>query len=115
MRIWDIAPERLCRSHLLGEHRELHAIWAILTLGKTGYRNHPETRRWNGRLAALYARHEALAGEMLRRGYRHMSPLDAAEATGGSEQTAFVDTPEEQVRILAAKGCGCVVWQAPRG
>jgi len=28
MRIWDIPPKRLCRSHLLGEHRELHAIWS---------------------------------------------------------------------------------------
>jgi len=31
MRIWDIAPGKLCRNHFLGEHRELHAIWSILT------------------------------------------------------------------------------------
>ncbi len=31
MRIWDIPPKLLCRNHLLGEHRELHAIWSILT------------------------------------------------------------------------------------
>jgi hypothetical protein len=24
MRIWDLPPERLCRQHLLGEHREGH-------------------------------------------------------------------------------------------
>ena len=24
MRIWDVDPALLCRSHLLGEHRELH-------------------------------------------------------------------------------------------
>lgn len=34
MRIWDLSPKRLCRNHLLGEHRELHAIWAG---GKKGY------------------------------------------------------------------------------
>ncbi len=32
MRIWDIEPVRLCRAHLLGEHRELHGLWNILTL-----------------------------------------------------------------------------------
>ena len=42
MRIWDVPPECLCRQHLLGEHRELHAIWTILTTGKTGYTRHPE-------------------------------------------------------------------------
>ena len=36
MRIWDLKPEILCDKHLLGEHRELHAIWSVLTLNKTG-------------------------------------------------------------------------------
>ena len=67
MRIWDVEPRELCRAHLLGEHRELHGLWNILTLGKTGYSRHPETLRWAGRLAALYARHEALVHEMQRR------------------------------------------------
>ena len=30
MRIWDISPNKLCDKHLLGEHRELHAIWVII-------------------------------------------------------------------------------------
>lgn len=34
MRIWDIHPSLLCRKHLLGEHRELHAIWSILIYKK---------------------------------------------------------------------------------
>jgi hypothetical protein len=46
MRIWDIPPRALCRQHLLGEHRELHAVWAVLTQGKSGYSRHPETLRW---------------------------------------------------------------------
>ena len=29
MRVWDISTEKLCKNHLLGEHRELHAIWNI--------------------------------------------------------------------------------------
>lgn len=109
MRVWDLPPDRLCRSHLLGEHRELHAIWSVLTGGKTGYRKHPETLRWEDRLAALYARHAALVEEMCVRGYTHSSPLDARRATGGAVQDRHVDSPEAQIMILRAKGCGCDV------
>lgn len=109
MRVWDLPPQRLCRQHLLGEHRELHAIWVVLTEARTGYRRHPETVRWEGRLAALYARHEALVTEMAARGYRHASPLDPRLATGSEIQDRFVDPPEAQAAILRAKGCGCDV------
>lgn len=109
MRIWDIPADRLCRNHLLGEHRELHAIWAILTKGKKGYANHPETRRWVGKLKALYRRHEELAVEMSQRGYKHQSPLAYDLATGKKVQTEFVDPPERQVSILRRKKCGCLV------
>ena len=107
MRIWDVDPAELCRAHLLGEHRELHGLWNILTLGRRGYRSHPETRRWEGKLAALHRRHEALVAEMEMRGYRHASPLDPCLATGAGEQLDFVDSPAEQRRLLAAKPCGC--------
>jgi hypothetical protein len=76
MRIWDVSPAILCRQHLLGEHRELHGLWNILTQGKAGYSRHPETVRWRGKLAALYRRHEALVEEMDQRDYRHASPLE---------------------------------------
>jgi Pyrimidine dimer DNA glycosylase len=109
VRIWDIPPERLCRAHLLGEHRELHAIWAVLTTGKAGYRHHPETLRWEGRLAALYARHAELVSEMLARGYRHASPLDARLATGAAVQDRYLDPPEQQIAILRSKACACDV------
>lgn len=107
MRIWDVPPARLCRQHLLGEHRELHGLWNILTQGKIGYRQHPETRRWEGKLAALYRRHEALVAEMERRGYNHGTPLDPALATGDAVQTEFVDPIERQYALLREKGCGC--------
>jgi Pyrimidine dimer DNA glycosylase len=109
MRVWDLDPSLLCRRHLLGEHREIHAVWAILTQDRRGYRHHPEVRRWEGRLAALRARHETDAAEMARRGYRHASPLDAALATGEKVQTGYVDPPERQRELLRAKGCGCRV------
>src|SRR6516225_12082778 len=60
MRIWDVDPALLCRQHLLGEHRELHAVWTILTTDSAGYRRHPETLRWEGRLGALARRHDRL-------------------------------------------------------
>ena len=109
MRIWDIPTEKLCRQHLLGEHRELHAIWSILTEEKTGYANHPETKRWRGRLKALYMRHDALVTEMGRRGYRHCSPLPEALATGSAVQDQYIHSYDEQIQILRDKGCGCTL------
>lgn len=107
MRIWDVPPGRLCRNHLLGEHAELHAVWSVLTQGKSGYANHPETQRWKGKLKALYSRHEQLVAEMEYRGYKHKSPLGAELAVGDESQDEYVDPPDEQMRMLAEKGCGC--------
>jgi hypothetical protein len=108
MRIWDLPPERLCRSHLLGEHRELHGIWSILTQDRQGgYAHHPEVLRWKGKLRALYLKHEEIVEDMRRRGYQHNSPLDPELATGAGEQDVFVDSYEEQARILKNKGCDC--------
>lgn len=106
MRIWDIHPSKLCRKHLLGEHRELHALYTIISQDKTGYRNHPETKRWVGKLAALYRRHELLVEEMTRRGYVHQSPLPTPP-NDKQLQDAFVNTPEEQFQLLKDKDCDC--------
>ena len=110
MRIWDVDPSLLCRSHLLGEHRELHGLWNILVHDKRGYSRHPETLRWAGKLRALFNRHEALVAEMQRRGYVHSSPLDPALATGSAVQDTFIDPVERQLELLQAKPCTC-----PRG
>ncbi len=108
MRIWDLPPRILCRQHLLGEHRELHGLWNILTLGKRGYSRHPETLRWVGKQAALYARHQELVAEMERRGYVHRSPLDRKLATGKRRQSDFVNSVREQRMLLREKGCACL-------
>jgi hypothetical protein len=108
LRIWDLETGRLCRAHLLAEHRELHGLWNILTRDLAGYRRHPETRRWEGRLAALSARHDAEVAEMVRRGWRHRSSLDPRLATGSTEaQMGRVDSLAGQMAILRAKGCAC--------
>ena len=109
MRIWDIPPAQLCRNHLLGEHRELHAIWSILVHHKKGYASHPETLRWRGKQKALYLRHEQVVKEMTQRKYRHLSPLEIQYATGEDQQDVFLDSPNKQVRLLRQKKCGCKV------
>lgn len=107
MRIWDIPPSKLCARHLLGEHRELHGLWYILTQNKPGYSKHPETLRWKGKLAALYLRHKELVIEMKKRNYHHYSLLDKSLATGRSIQEKFVNSYDEQLKILKEKGCKC--------
>jgi len=107
LRIWDIPPEILCNKHLLGEDRELHAIWAILTGNKQGYSKHPETRRWIGKLKALFLRHKQLAEEMQKRGYKHKSPLEKKLATGSGKQKKLLDPIERQIEILKSKQCKC--------
>lgn len=107
MRIWDLPPEKLCRAHLLGEHRELHAIWSILTQNKKGYSLHPETLRWKGKLKSLYFRHDELVKEMNLRGFTHQSPLNYKLATGKSKQDVFVDSITEQIKNLKQKHCKC--------
>ena len=109
MRIWDIKPEYLCRNHLLGEHRELHALWVIITENKKGFRNHPETKRWEGRLQALYSRHDLLAEEMKRRGYIHKTPLDKRLAKGKSKQDKLLQSARKQKMILKDRCSYCSV------
>ena len=111
MRIWDVTPNLLCRQHLLGEHRELHGLWNILTLhgGSGGYSRHPETRRWVGKTRALLARHELLVSEMDRRGYQHHSPLDGQLASGDAVQDVLIDPVERQLLMLATKPCACLL------
>lgn len=110
MRVWDIPAERLCRNHLLGEHRELHAIWSIILSGKRGYSCHPEVMRWRGCLHALFLRHEEQVREMEARGYSHRSPLDASDIPEGSTgvtQRRYLISRAEQLERLRAIGCGC--------
>jgi hypothetical protein len=95
MRIWDVPCAQLSRQHLLGEHRELHALWNILERleageARVGYANHPETKRWRGYAPALFLRHAEQVREMQRRGWRHQSPL--VEPTTGS-----ADWPAERL------------------
>jgi len=104
MRIWDIDPGYLDRQRLLGEHRELHGLFNILTQGKKGYSRHPETLRWVGHVDALVLRHELLVEEMALRGYNHQSPLTiSVESSPVPWPEVFINTPSEQYELLSGK------------
>lgn len=111
MRIWDVDPKRLCRQHLLGEHRELHGLWNIITLHGScgGYSRHPETLRWVGKAQALFERHEQLVREMSCRGYKHHSPLEEALATGLAVQDVLIESVADQLVRLRDKPCECPI------
>ena len=70
--MWMVPPRRMCPKHLLGEHVEIHMAVATLRLGKSvaGF-----LEKGLLDLARLRQRHDELVREMLRRGYRHNSPL----------------------------------------
>jgi hypothetical protein len=74
MRLWMVDPVLLCRKHLLGEARETHALAGIIIHGMplsgTKYISNGLVEVHN-----IRNRHDALAKEMVRRGYNHKSPL----------------------------------------
>ena len=102
MRIWDIDPGFLNAQSLLGEHRELHGIYSIISKGKSGYSRHPETLRWVSYLPALLIRHGLLVEEMKLRGFNHYSPLDRIESSI-EWPPVFIDQPAAQYRLLQGK------------
>jgi hypothetical protein len=99
MRVWDVDPSLLCRSHLLGEHAEVHGVSAVIAGGRAGYSAHPEVQRWRGKLPALKKRHDALVRAPERKAYQHVSPMAAAR--GRSDQDVFLLSVTEQLALLA--------------
>lgn len=71
-RMWGINPKLLCRKHLLGEHNELHKFVGSLKKGK----NIDGFLKGLVFVANIVDRHYVLAFEMIKRGYKHTSPLD---------------------------------------
>lgn len=71
MRMWNVDPKLLCRKHLLGEHLETHYFIGTIRKGKSikGYITNGLVEVHN-----ILRRHDELAEEMKRRGYKHKSP-----------------------------------------
>ena len=73
MRMWMVDPALMCRQHLLGEHRELHALVGLIRTGCSlaGYAEKELVET-----SSIQTRHEALVREMLGRGYNHWTPME---------------------------------------
>ncbi len=101
-----VDPRTLCRAHLLGEHVECHMFLATFRLGRSlaGY-----VRDGLVELSALKRRHDELAREMGRRGYRHRSPL----APGRRLPALGRVDPAANRRELARRCRECRRLQAP--
>ncbi|HVB71701.1 MAG TPA: pyrimidine dimer DNA glycosylase/endonuclease V [Acidimicrobiales bacterium] len=84
-----VDPILLCRKHLLGEHVECHMFRGSLHKG-TSLRGFLDAGLLDSR--KLARRHDQLAAEMQRRGYRHESPLprdfDTTAAKGDVDAVA---------------------------
>jgi len=72
MRMWMVDPKILCRQHLLGEHNELHMFAGSIAKGISmkGY-----IEKGLVEISSIKSRHQELALEMERRGYKHQSSL----------------------------------------
>lgn len=72
MRMWNVKPGKMCDRHLLGEHVECHMFVGTLNRNKKiqGYIDKGLVEVHN-----IKKRHDELAGEMLKRGMKHKSPL----------------------------------------
>jgi len=71
-RMWMIAPRKMCRNHLLGEHKELHqAVGSILK--NKSLKGHLEKGQIE--IHNIVSRHKELVKEMKYRGYKHKSKL----------------------------------------
>lgn len=77
-------PEILCRQHLLGEHNECHMFLGSLKkkINMTGYFKNDLLEP-----LSLKSRHDDLAGEINKRGYKHLSELKIDESIDFSHLT----------------------------
>lgn len=107
--MWMVDPALMCRKHLLGEHVELHMLVGSIKRGKSleGF-----VRNRLIQPKDILARHDILAEEMARRGYKHKSPLEQPELTEDiavatvsvtdNEVELFNRCPDCRARILEA-------------
>jgi hypothetical protein len=100
MRMWNIDPELMCRKHLLGEHVEMHMFLSAFLRNKKldGYINTGLVEIHN-----IKKRHDCLAEEMIRRGYKHNSPIREEISV---RKAGFVDNQRSYKELqLRCKEC----------
>ena len=72
-----VNPKKLCRQHLLGEHKELHQLIGSLRRGRS-IQGHID--KGQVEVHSIGKRHRELVKEMRARGYKHESPLKPFKA-----------------------------------
>jgi len=77
MRMWMLPPACMCTQHRLGEHAEIHKHRHNFVKGHS-----IEGRRGQIDPARMQQRHDALAVEMMRRGFKHRSPYEQPDLSG---------------------------------
>lgn len=69
-----IKPKKMCRNHLLGEHKEIHQLVGIIIKKRMNVLlGHAKLKQIQTR--SIIERHDELVEEMIFRGYSHKSPL----------------------------------------
>jgi hypothetical protein len=71
-RMWNINCGKLCRQHLLGEHKELHQLVGSINKKKS-IKGHIE--KGQVEVHNIRKRHVEVVKEMKKRGYKHNSSL----------------------------------------
>ena len=98
-----VDPSVMCRQHLLGEHFETHMFVGSLNKGidLTGYILNGEFDVW-----FLEQRHDELVKEMLKRGYKHNSPLPALMGSSNNYHQGYIDS-DLNLSMLSEKCLEC--------
>jgi hypothetical protein len=109
--MWMTDPLKMCNQHLLGEHVEHHML-----VGQINRRRRLDGYAANGLIEPrrIRERHDALAAEMIRRGFRHQSLLDQPGISylPAHIQTATVD-PDKSIKDLCARCQKCRLLVIP--
>lgn len=98
MRMWGVEPRLLCKKHLLGEHVEMHMFVGHLNKGR-------QLGKYLDGLVQrelVRERHDRLADEISRRGYKHGSPLPDYDR----RPEGWIDA-RENLKELARRCPGC--------
>jgi uncharacterized membrane protein len=75
-RMWMTDESKMCRQHLLGEHKEIHQLMGTLRkkMKVDGY-----VRNNCIEISSIISRHNTLVNEMQKRGYNHKSPIESED------------------------------------
>ena len=97
--MWMLDTTLLCRKHLLGEHGEIHKHRHCFVK-----RHNMEGRKGQIFPSLMRLRHDELAQEMIKRGYKHQSPYEMPDVSylgefpepdiGGNKKDLWARCPE---------------------